>query len=161
MSLSEMLSRDEFKVACYTLLDEPATSLNPHLNRVYARWTWQEHPVRFIEPHHRLGPFVDHGLLKQYPHLGYLTRTASYAPIEPGHPTALDPQLEAEEAEDLEAKEDLATAAPVAGNVPSLHCSMSVVYSPTYQLPAFYCSMFDHSRFIAQKVTQSITPIRF
>ncbi|KAH9938645.1 uncharacterized protein B0H18DRAFT_22127 [Fomitopsis serialis] len=130
MSESSSLSRDQFETACKAYIAEHGTrsSKNVCTSSVYpSDWTWSEH--QFV------------------PALGYMSRSVPLS-FKASEVLPFDKEDDCGHVPDE--CEDEATA-PVSRK--ALTCTQSVVYSPTYRVPAFYFTV-HHSNGVPLSLTE-------
>ena len=124
-----MLSRDEFEKSCKTFLDKFASSDD----EVFGGWSWNEHAV--CTEFSPVSNDIESVLSQYLPRLGYLSRSRFVR-------AALNiPGNKVEDVFLTEESENDAATAVTREDGEMLEVSQYIVYSATFQVPAFYFSM--------------------
>lgn len=134
-----MLTRHQFDSACKGLLGKYIGSVS--VPDCFKDWSWHEHPVRRLL--HWSSRLVCLAKAQSVPGFGHLTRTTLHTRRLGSPPlhASFDEILEDDEALNDEATADTSSPPPE-----SLTCRQYIVYSATFQVPAFYFTIHDSSR---------------
>ncbi|KAI0049611.1 hypothetical protein FA95DRAFT_1537896 [Auriscalpium vulgare] len=118
MLSSATLTRSQFQQACKAFIAKYSRSTSSDFieGRLHG-WSWAEHPTA--------------------PGFGFMSRLVLLSWSD----TASEPDLDAGEVGVAEVTDDAARSLPVSSE--ALTCYQTVVFSPTYQVPAFYFQIHD------------------
>ncbi|KAI0771465.1 hypothetical protein BD413DRAFT_475413 [Trametes elegans] len=111
------LTREQFEEACRRYVDSHSDETKSGVKTFSSGWSWHEHP------------FVAR--------LGYLSRTVV---LPRTHPPASE--NDGELAQTVDTTEDECVATPA---TELLTCKQYIIYSPTFEVPAFYFTLHDSS----------------
>ncbi|KAF8605156.1 hypothetical protein BDV93DRAFT_543713 [Ceratobasidium sp. AG-I] len=120
------LTRTEFNRACLGFLETAAredVNVDEKYTRAFKGWSWIEH--------------------KSVPGWGYLARTAFSTTH--SRPEVQDRENEALDDEELVEPQDESSAPPVETGIDGLYLHESIVWHPTYMVPAYYFQAVDSS----------------
>jgi ubiquitin-like-conjugating enzyme ATG10 len=136
-----MLTRSQFDAACKQFIAKYATSTDhSQVTEALKGWVWNEHPVRHCD--YSIHVYVLSCCLQSMPAFGYMSRSVIHTwRFQPLATETLPPDSDLDDAY----HEDDATALTIPVNHESLIAQQWIVYSATFQVPAFYFTMHNSS----------------